>query len=235
MQRRRTHRKRIRSGSWLLVASPAVNSNAVDLRSRVSSGEVMGTHGARRKRRSMARGPSRAVPRSPRSPRGQSQRNRHAHQGSRRQRAGRAQVGRDRRHHEAARRRPMPSVLTEYRGLTVTDLATLRAALRPGVDRLQGLQEHARPPGRGRRRLHRDGRAARGPGGDRLRPPRRRRGDRGQGAARLRQDATRTWCVKGGMLGPRRADRRATSRRSPTCRPATCCSPASPAGSRPRS
>ena len=41
------------------------------------------------------------------------------------------------------------SVLTEYRGLTVTDLAALRAALRPASDRLQGLQEHPRPPGRG--------------------------------------------------------------------------------------
>ena len=39
------------------------------------------------------------------------------------------------------------SVLTEYRGLTVTDLAALRAALRPAADRLQGLQEHAGPPG----------------------------------------------------------------------------------------
>ena len=80
------------------------------------------------------------------------------------------------------------SVLTEYRGLTVTDLAQPARRAPARGDRLQGLQEHARPPGRGRRRLRRDGRAARGPGGDRLRAPRGRRGDRGQGAARLRQD-----------------------------------------------
>ena len=55
---------------------------------------------------------------------------RHGHQGPRRQRPGRAQVGGDRRHHDRLREAEA-SVLTEYRGLTVTDLANLRAALRP--------------------------------------------------------------------------------------------------------
>ena len=80
------------------------------------------------------------------------------------------------------------AVLTEYRGLTVTDLANAARRAAAGGDRLQGLQEHAGPPGRARRRPRRAGGAARGPGGDRVRPARRRRGDRGQGAARLRQD-----------------------------------------------
>ena len=110
----------------------------------------------------------------------------HAHQGSRRQRAGGAQVGRHRRHHE-----PAPaagaSVLTEYRGLTVTDLADLRAALRPASTDYKIYKNTL-----ARRAADDAGftemAELRGPGGDRVRAARGRRGHRGQGAARLRQD-----------------------------------------------
>ena len=78
-------------------------------------------------------------------------------------------------------------MLTEYRGLTVTELADLRAALRPRVDRLQGLQEHAGPPGRRRTPA-----STRSPSCSRARwrspSCAGRRGGRGQGAARLRQE-----------------------------------------------
>ena len=71
-------------------------------------------------------------------------------------------------------------------GSTVTDLANLRAALRPASTDYKVYKNTLarRPPPTS---AHRDGRVARGPGGDRVRAGRRRRGDRGQGAARLRQ------------------------------------------------
>ena len=93
------------------------------------------------------RGSGRAVAASPRSPEPNAE-DRHAHEGPRRQRAAAAQVGASSTTSRTGSQPPDASVLTEYRGLTVTDLANLRAALRPGRDRLQDLQEHARPPGR---------------------------------------------------------------------------------------
>ena len=87
------------------------------------------------------------------------------------------------------------AVLTEYRGLTVTDIADLRAALRPAATDYKIFKNTLARRAATRRRARRARRAARGPGRDRVRPQgRRRRGHRGQGAARLRQDATRTSC-----------------------------------------
>ena len=86
------------------------------------------------------------------------------------------------------------AVLTEYRGLTVAEIADLRAALRPAATDYKvfkntlarraaadaGLEDLAESLERPRRH--------------RVRPQGwRRRGHGGQGAARLRQGATRTW------------------------------------------
>ena len=81
------------------------------------------------------------------------------------------------------------TVLTEYRGLTVHELADLRGVAAADGHRVQGVQEHAGPPGGRRRRARRDHVDVRGPGRDRVRA-RRRRG-RGEGAARLRQGQPR--------------------------------------------
>ena len=73
---------------------------------------------------------------------------------------------------------------------------------------------------------------ARGPGRDRLRAAATR-----CVAAKALRDFARTnptLVVKGGLLGDRGAHARPTSRRWPTSRPARCCSPGSPAGSRRR-
>ena len=45
------------------------------------------------------------------------------------------------------------SIVSEYRGLTVAELAELRSALAAVGRRLQDLQEHAGPPGHRRRRV----------------------------------------------------------------------------------
>ena len=63
------------------------------------------------------------------------------------------------------------SVLTEYRGLTVTDLANLRAALRPASTDYKIYKNTLARRAAADAGFDRDGRAARGPGGDRLRPP----------------------------------------------------------------
>ena len=76
------------------------------------------------------------------------------------------------------------AVLTEYRGLTVPELADAAGVAARIGHRVQGVQEHAGPPGGRRLRSRRRRVDVRGPGGDRLRA--RRRGERGQGAARLR-------------------------------------------------
>ena len=76
------------------------------------------------------------------------------------------------------------SIVTEYRGLTVAELAELprRAGRRGG--RLQDLQEHPGPPGHRRRRVPAAVRVPHRPHGAHLRAGRRQRG--GQGAAGLR-------------------------------------------------
>ena len=84
------------------------------------------------------------------------------------------------------------AVLTEYRGLTVTDLATLRAALRPAATDYKVYKNTLA------RRAAADAGLTELADGSRARwrsrscRPRRRRGHRGQGAARLRQGPTRT-------------------------------------------
>ena len=51
--------------------------------------------------------------------------------------------------------RPTASIVSEYRGLTVAELAELRAALDSRRRRLPDLQEHPGPPGHRRHRRHR--------------------------------------------------------------------------------
>ena len=80
------------------------------------------------------------------------------------------------------------SVLTEYRGLTVTDLAALRAALRPAATDYKVYKNTLARRAAKDAGLRRDGRPARGPGRDRVRTARGRRGHRGQGAQGVRQD-----------------------------------------------
>ena len=75
------------------------------------------------------------------------------------------------------------SIVSEYRGLTVAEMAELRHALARGRRRLQDLQEHARAPGHRRRRVPAAGRVPERPECADLRPGRHQRG--GQGAARL--------------------------------------------------
>ena len=64
-------------------------------------------------------------------------------------RQGRRWSTRSRRASEA----PSASIVTEYRGLTVAELAELRRRLAAAGRRLQDLQEHAGPPGHRRRRV----------------------------------------------------------------------------------
>ena len=127
------------------------------------------------------------------------------------------------------------SVLTEYRGLTVTDLADAAGRAAPGARPTTRSTRTPSPAGpQPTPGLDRDGRAARGPGGDRVRAARRRRGDRGQGAARLRQDQPEP---RREGRDARAADAERRRRRGPRRRaaPRRSCSPASPAASRRRS
>ena len=124
------------------------------------------------------------------------------------------------------------AVLTEYRGLTVSRAG--HAARRPPArrHRVQGLQEHAGPPGAPRRRASPTGRrCSSGPTAIAF-----VKGDAVIAAKALRDFGRDhpTLVVKGGLLGDRAADRRPTSRRWPTSSRARCCSPAWPAASRPR-
>ena len=81
------------------------------------------------------------------------------------------------------------AVLTEYRGLTVTEIADLRAALRPAATDYKIFKNTLARRAASDAGLDELVERARGPGRDRVRPPgRRRRGHRGQGAARLRPD-----------------------------------------------
>ena len=127
------------------------------------------------------------------------------------------------------------AVLTEYRGLTVTDIAELRAALRPAATDYKifkntlarraaeptGLAELARRRSRVRSRSPSSARTAA------TRSPRPK-------PCATSPGATPNLVVKGGCSG-RGSSRPTTSRPSPTCRRATSCSPGSPADSRPRS
>ena len=95
------------------------------------------------------------------------------------------------------------AVLTEYRGLSVTDIAGLARRPAPRGDRLQDLQEHARPPGRARRRPRRSRPSLEGPVA--IAFVRRDGGDAVTAAKALR-DFARTnpnLVLKGGILGPR--------------------------------
>ena len=125
-------------------------------------------------------------------------------------------------------------MLTEYRGLTVTDLANLRAALRPAATDYKVYKNTLARRAAADAGLTEMAELLEGPVAIAfVRPD----GDAVTAAKALR-DFAKT------QPEPRRegrdaraagADASPTSRRSPTCRPATCCSPGSPAASRPRS
>ena len=100
------------------------------------------------------------------------------------------------------------SVLTEYRGLTVTELADAPGRAPSGRDRLQDLQEHAGPPRRQGRRVR-----PRWPTSSRARSRSRScapRATRSTAAKALKEFAKTNpnLVVKGGMLGPARPQRR---------------------------
>ena len=93
------------------------------------------------------------------------------------------------------------TVLTEYRGLTVHELADAAGVAARDGHRVQGVQEHAGPPGgRGRRARERrvdvrgSGRASRSCAA--TPPPRPRR-------CATSAATTRRWSLKGGLLGER--------------------------------
>ena len=92
------------------------------------------------------------------------------------------------------------TVLTEYRGLTVHELADLRGSLRRLGHRVQGVQEHARPPGDRGRGLRRDHLDVRGPVALAF-----VRGDAAAAAKALRDFGrdNPALVVKGGLLGER--------------------------------
>ena len=119
----------------------------------------------------------------------QAPRGRHADESRRRQRAAQAQGDRDRRDHGRASSGADAAVLTEYRGLTVSQIANLRAALRPAATDYKIFKNTLARRAASDAGLAELVDAARGAGCDRVRPPGgRRRGHRGQGAARLRPD-----------------------------------------------
>ena len=126
------------------------------------------------------------------------------------------------------------SVLTEYRGLTVTDLADLRAALRPASTDYKVYKNTLARRAAADAGFTEMAELLEGPVAIAFVRARGRRGDRGQGAARLRQDEPEPR-REGRDARAAGADASPTWRRWPTCRPATCCSPASPAASRRRS
>ena len=123
------------------------------------------------------------------------------------------------------------AVLTEYRGLTVTELAELRGRAAPRRTEYKVFKNTLA------RRAAEDAGLAEivplleGPvaiafvTGDAVIAAK---------ALRTSRKTNPNLVVKGGLLGDRVLTP-ADMARSPTCRPATCCSPGSPAGSRPRS
>ena len=135
----------------------------------------------------------------------------------------------------AARRAPMRRCSPSTAASRSPTSPNLRAALRPASTDYKIFKNTLARRAATDAGLRRARRAPRGPGRDRLRAP---RGGDAVTAAKALRDFAKTnpnLVVKGGMLGDRGADDRRTSRPSPTCRPARCCSPSSPAGSRPRS
>ena len=103
---------------------------------------------------------------------------------------------------------PTPPCSPSTAGSTVTELADLRARAAAGGDRLQDLQEHARPPRRERRRPRPSSSSC-----SRARSRSRSSQDGGDAvtAAKALRDFARTnpnLVVKGGLLGAARADDR---------------------------
>ena len=126
------------------------------------------------------------------------------------------------------------AVLTEYRGLTVTDIANLRAALRPAATDYKIFKNTL-----ARRAAHDAGLDELA---DSLEGPVaiafvRRDGGDAVTAAKALRDFARTNPqpgVEGRDPGPSAPHESAMSRPWPTCRPASSCSPGWPAASRPR-
>ena len=123
------------------------------------------------------------------------------------------------------------ALLTEYRGLTVKQLAELRRQLRPAggeykVYKNTLVRFAAREVVEDRLGLD-----AHRTDGDHLRPW--RPGRRGQDCSATTPRATRPSCSRAACSATR-SSRPRTSRRWPTCRRATCCWPSSPEPSRPR-
>ena len=123
------------------------------------------------------------------------------------------------------------AVLTEYRGLKVSELAELRGALRPAGTDFKIFKNTL-----ARRAAEEAGLAELVP---MLEGPTAIAFVKGDAviAAKALRDFGRTnaaLVVKGGLLGTERARRRRRHRARRRARPARCCSPAWPAGSRPR-
>ena len=124
------------------------------------------------------------------------------------------------------------AILTEYRGLTVTELATLRGALRPAATEYKVFKNTLARRAAEEAGLTELAALLEGPTaiafvqGDAV------------GAAKALRDFGRGDADPGGEGRPARrprAHRRPTSRRWPTSSPARCCWPAWPVASRPRS
>ena len=112
----------------------------------------------------------------------------HAHQVARRQRPGRSASRPSSTTSRTGCSRADASVLTEYRGLTVTDLAALRAALRPASTDYKVYKNTLARRAAADAGFTEMAELLEGPVAIAFVRARRRRGDRGQGAARLRQD-----------------------------------------------
>ena len=125
------------------------------------------------------------------------------------------------------------AVLTEYRGLTVHELAELRGVAAPDRHPVQGVQEHARPPGdRGPRASTTSRRCSRARSRSRSCS-----GDAAAAAKALRDFGKNHDGARREGRAARRAGRDPGRhrRRWPTCRRARCSSPRSPACSSSRS
>ena len=126
-------------------------------------------------------------------------------------------------------------MLTEYRGLTVTDIADLRAALRPAATDYKVFKNTLARRAAADAGLDELAELLEGPVA--IAFVRKDGGDAVTAAKALRDFAKSNpnLVVKGGMLGPRLLTTRRRRGARRRAAPRACCSPGSPAASRPRS